>query len=196
MAFCAVAERPLVIESDTNRGDSAANPNPHRSCFAGTNQTSNSLIAFPENILANDMVHSFRHTNATAMDSLAIPQRLHKLRLGHSGPAVGDMRSRLAPGPATRRGRYCSPESSSPSASSSSSRTLCWERDDTSQGFPLFSPQVQFNAASRPSGDATAEEILVLCPIGKSNSNATATTGQSCGSRGVTRSRAMVSYKL
>ena len=29
-------------------------------------------------------LHSFRHTNATAMDSLAIPQQIRKLRLGHS----------------------------------------------------------------------------------------------------------------
>jgi integrase len=29
-------------------------------------------------------LHSFRHTNATAMDSLAIPKQLRKLRLGHS----------------------------------------------------------------------------------------------------------------
>jgi hypothetical protein len=34
----------------------------------------------------------------------------------------------------------------------------------TIQGFPLFSSQVQFNVVSRPSGDATAKEILVLCP--------------------------------
>jgi integrase len=33
-------------------------------------------------------LHSFRHTNATAMDSLAIPQQLRKLRLGHSGNGV------------------------------------------------------------------------------------------------------------
>jgi integrase len=33
-------------------------------------------------------LHSFRHTNATAMDSLAIPQQLRKLRLGHSGNSV------------------------------------------------------------------------------------------------------------
>ena len=33
-------------------------------------------------------VHSFRHTNATAMDSLAIPQQIRKQRLGHSGNSV------------------------------------------------------------------------------------------------------------
>ncbi len=33
-------------------------------------------------------LHSFRHTNATAMDSLGIPQQLRKLRLGHSGNGV------------------------------------------------------------------------------------------------------------
>jgi hypothetical protein len=32
------------------------------------------------------------------------------------------------------------------------------------QSFLLFSTRVQFNAVSRPSGDATAKEILVLCP--------------------------------
>jgi len=33
-------------------------------------------------------LHSFRHTNATAMDSLAIPQQVRRLRLGHSGNSV------------------------------------------------------------------------------------------------------------
>jgi integrase len=33
-------------------------------------------------------VHSFRHTNATAMDSLGIPQQIRKQRLGHSGSSV------------------------------------------------------------------------------------------------------------
>jgi integrase len=33
-------------------------------------------------------LHSFRPTHATAMDSLAIPQQLRKLRLGHSGNSV------------------------------------------------------------------------------------------------------------
>jgi hypothetical protein len=33
-------------------------------------------------------LHSFRHTSATAMDSLAIPQQIRKLRLGHSGNGV------------------------------------------------------------------------------------------------------------
>jgi len=33
-------------------------------------------------------LHSFRHKNATAMDSLGIPQQLRKLRLGHSGNGV------------------------------------------------------------------------------------------------------------
>jgi len=33
-------------------------------------------------------LHSFRHTNATAMDSLGITQQLRKLRLGHSGNGV------------------------------------------------------------------------------------------------------------
>jgi integrase len=33
-------------------------------------------------------LHSFRHTNATAMDSLGIPQQLRKLRRGHSGNSV------------------------------------------------------------------------------------------------------------
>jgi integrase len=33
-------------------------------------------------------LHSFRHTNATAMDSLAIPQQIRKQRLGHSGNSV------------------------------------------------------------------------------------------------------------
>jgi integrase len=32
--------------------------------------------------------HSFRHTNATAMDSLGIPQSIRKQRLGHSGSTV------------------------------------------------------------------------------------------------------------
>jgi integrase len=35
-------------------------------------------------------LHSFRHTNATAMDSLGIPQQLRKQRLGHSGSGVTD----------------------------------------------------------------------------------------------------------
>ena len=33
-------------------------------------------------------LHSFRHTNATAMDSLAIQQQIRKQRLGHSGNGV------------------------------------------------------------------------------------------------------------
>jgi integrase len=33
-------------------------------------------------------LHSFRHTNATAMDSLGIPQQIRKLRLGHSRNSV------------------------------------------------------------------------------------------------------------
>jgi integrase len=33
-------------------------------------------------------LHSFRHTNATAMDSLGIPQQIRKARLGHSGSSV------------------------------------------------------------------------------------------------------------
>jgi integrase len=33
-------------------------------------------------------LHSFRHTNATAMDSLAIPQQIRKQRLGHSASSV------------------------------------------------------------------------------------------------------------
>jgi integrase len=33
-------------------------------------------------------LHSFRHTNATAMDSLAIPQQIRKQRLGHSAGNV------------------------------------------------------------------------------------------------------------
>jgi integrase len=33
-------------------------------------------------------LHSFRHTNATAMDSLGIPQQIRKQRLGHSGSSV------------------------------------------------------------------------------------------------------------
>ena len=33
-------------------------------------------------------LHSFRHTNATAMDSLGIPQQIRKQRLGHSGGSV------------------------------------------------------------------------------------------------------------
>jgi integrase len=33
-------------------------------------------------------VHSFRHTNATAMDSLGIPHQIRKQRLGHSGTTV------------------------------------------------------------------------------------------------------------
>ncbi len=33
-------------------------------------------------------LHSFRHTNATAMDSLGIPQSIRKQRLGHSGNGV------------------------------------------------------------------------------------------------------------
>ena len=33
-------------------------------------------------------LHSFRHTNATAMDSLGIPQQIRKQRLGHSGNSV------------------------------------------------------------------------------------------------------------
>lgn len=32
--------------------------------------------------------HSFRHTNATVMDSLGIPQQIRKQRLGHSGNGV------------------------------------------------------------------------------------------------------------
>jgi len=35
-------------------------------------------------------LHSFRHTNATAMDSLGIPQQIRKQRLGHSGSSVTD----------------------------------------------------------------------------------------------------------
>jgi len=33
-------------------------------------------------------IHSFRHTNATAMDSLGIPQQIRKQRLGHSGSTI------------------------------------------------------------------------------------------------------------
>jgi len=33
-------------------------------------------------------LHSLRHTNATAMDSLSIPQQIRKQRLGHSGNSV------------------------------------------------------------------------------------------------------------
>jgi len=33
-------------------------------------------------------LHSFRHTNATAMDSLGILQQIRKQRLGHSGNSV------------------------------------------------------------------------------------------------------------
>jgi hypothetical protein len=33
-------------------------------------------------------LHSFLHTNATAMDSLGIPQQIRKQRLGHSGNGV------------------------------------------------------------------------------------------------------------
>jgi integrase len=33
-------------------------------------------------------VHSFRHTNATTMDSLGIPQQIRKQRLSHSGNSV------------------------------------------------------------------------------------------------------------
>jgi len=35
-------------------------------------------------------LHSFRHTVATAMDSLGVPQQLRKQRLGHSGSSVTD----------------------------------------------------------------------------------------------------------
>jgi integrase len=35
-------------------------------------------------------LHSFRHTAATAMDSLGIPQQIRRLRLGHSGNSVTD----------------------------------------------------------------------------------------------------------
>jgi integrase len=35
-------------------------------------------------------LHSFRHTVATAMDSLGIPQQIRKQRLGHSGSSVTD----------------------------------------------------------------------------------------------------------
>jgi len=33
-------------------------------------------------------LHSFRHTNATALDSLGIQQQIRKQRLGHSGNSV------------------------------------------------------------------------------------------------------------
>jgi len=33
-------------------------------------------------------LHSFRHTSATAMDSLGVPQQIRKQRLGHSGTSV------------------------------------------------------------------------------------------------------------
>jgi len=33
-------------------------------------------------------LHSFRHANATAMDSLCLPQQVRKQRLGHSGNSV------------------------------------------------------------------------------------------------------------
>jgi hypothetical protein len=33
-------------------------------------------------------LHSFRHTNATAMDSLGIPQQIRKQLIGHSGNNV------------------------------------------------------------------------------------------------------------
>jgi len=33
-------------------------------------------------------VHSFRHTNATAMDSLGVPRQIRTQRLGHSGNSV------------------------------------------------------------------------------------------------------------
>ena len=35
-------------------------------------------------------LHSLRHTNATAMDSLGIPQQIRRQRLGHSGNSVTD----------------------------------------------------------------------------------------------------------
>jgi hypothetical protein len=35
-------------------------------------------------------LHSFRHTAATAMDSLGIPQQIRRQRLGHSGNSVTD----------------------------------------------------------------------------------------------------------
>ena len=35
-------------------------------------------------------LHSFRHTNATAMDSLGVPKQIRKQRLGHSGNSVTD----------------------------------------------------------------------------------------------------------
>jgi Phage integrase family len=35
-------------------------------------------------------LHSFRHTVATAMDSLGIPQQIRRQRLGHSGNSVTD----------------------------------------------------------------------------------------------------------
>ena len=36
-------------------------------------------------------LHSFRHTVATAMDSLGIPQQIRRQRLGHSGNSVTDI---------------------------------------------------------------------------------------------------------
>ena len=36
-------------------------------------------------------LHSFRHANATAMDSLCIPQQVRKQRLGHSGNSVTEI---------------------------------------------------------------------------------------------------------
>ena len=39
--------------------------------------------------VASVALHSFRHTNATAMDSLGIPQQIRKQRLGHSWVTAG-----------------------------------------------------------------------------------------------------------
>ena len=36
-------------------------------------------------------LHSFRHTNATAMDSLGIPQQVRKQRIGHSAGSVAEI---------------------------------------------------------------------------------------------------------
>jgi integrase len=55
--------------------------------IVGKNKTINEATR-SEKRAASLGLHSFRHTNATAMDSLAIPQQLRKLRLGHSGNSV------------------------------------------------------------------------------------------------------------
>ena len=57
--------------------------------FAGKDRTIEQATR-SEKRAASLGLHSFRHTAATAMDSLGIPQQIRRQRLGHSGNSVTD----------------------------------------------------------------------------------------------------------